>query len=136
MFTAKVKSKIIDAGVLKIDVEFTDGETTITEWCKPQNEDGLMFWIKSRLEVFNSSKVIDLKLSTGDTLEIEDSVVVIEESGPQIQIRNNWFAKLNRLQRAKTYLIDNGIVQNDDAGFIGLLQEVKNEYKPEYIDFI
>ena len=45
MYTAKIKGKSSNEGRLWINVEFTDGKTTLIEGISPQDEEALKTWV-------------------------------------------------------------------------------------------
>lgn len=61
MFTATPLGFSKDNGILGVRVEFSDGIETFEEVVKPQNEEGLKYWIISRLEQLNSNKELEQK---------------------------------------------------------------------------
>lgn len=136
MFTAKVKSKSLEFGVLTVYVEFTDGKDTVVEWCKPQDEDGLKYWVKSRLEQMNASVRINDALQPNDVIEVveEKAPVVVED--PAVTARNEWLSHYRLWTRVKATLIDTGVITASNPKAAALLAKVKTDLKPEYIDFI
>lgn len=136
MFTAKIKEKNTDQGVIKIYVDFTDGVKTITEWCIPQNEEGFKHWVKSRLEAFNSSINLEEKLVVDATVDVTEKEVV-QPVLTQAEIdRNVWLDKYYRWVRIKQTIVDTGIVPVTQPKLAAMLQNLKDTLKPEYIDFI
>lgn len=71
MFTHKIISKEFENGVLVLGVEFTDGVTVLTEAVKPQDETGLKFWLKARLDSLNSLSGLK-DIVVGQTIDLSD----------------------------------------------------------------
>ena len=131
MFKATVNRKEKVDGSLRIYVDFTDGDTVITESCIPQNEDGFTHWVKSRLEVFNVAKVLDTSLSENAEIVI-DKTAVPEEAPTAEEL---WLRDYNKWLRVKL-LIDAGIVPSTNAAVQALLNKVKAGFKAEYINLL
>ena len=136
MFTAKIKEKNTDAGVIKIYVDFTDGTKTITEWCIPQNEDGFKHWVKSRLEAFNSSISLEEKLAVDATVDVTEKEVAPPVLTQAEIDRNTWLTKYAQWVRIKTTVVDTGIVPISNAKVTAMLADLKTTLKAEYIDYI
>lgn len=76
MFTHTIISKEFENGVLVLGVEFTDGVTVITEAVKPQDEDGLKYWLKQRLASLNSLNQLE-NIAVGDSIDLSEEEVVL-----------------------------------------------------------
>ena len=134
MYTASIKSKELENGVLKVIVEFSDGVTTVEEWCKPQNWDGFKYWVKSRLETFNTGK--DFSLADGQAVDVSDPVVV-PPTPTQAEIdRNEWFKQYAKWIKIKYNLIDTGIVAANAPQLVTLLDNIKTGFKASYLDYL
>ena len=136
MYTAKITNKKIVNGVLNVMVEFTDGVDTVNETCVPQNEDGLLFWVKSRLETFNSAKEIDATYAKDEVLDVSESVVTPPAPTADQIARDKWLNDYRQWVRVKSTLIDTGVILNTNPKAVALLQKVKDNLKAEYLDFI
>lgn len=134
MYTATVISKEYDGGALKLTVQFENGEKSFTETCIPQNQEGFDYWIKSRLEVFNSGTDIDSKIEVGDLVIPE--VKVPDPIDPIAVERQAFFSDLNHFYRVKLNMLDNGFLAEDDADVVALKDKIKRAYKAEYFNFI
>lgn len=132
MYTAKIKNKEIINGVINVTVDFSDGVNTITEVCKPQDEAGFKFWVKSRLDTFNGAQTLDT------TYAVDDTVDFIEPTPPtptQAEIDEaKWFADYQRFVRIKTTLVDTGIVDINHPKVQALLSTVQSGLKASYVD--
>lgn len=135
MYTAKIKSKEFVNGALKVTVDYSDGVTTVTESCIPQDFDGLKFWVKSRLTTFNSGKEIDTAYATDDVI---DTTPVVETRTPTKKEidRENWLGNYYKWLKVKTTLIDTGVLTGNETKAVALLNKVKTDFLPEYIDSI
>lgn len=135
MYTAKIKSKEFINGALKVTVDYSDGVTTVTESCIPQDFDGLKFWVKSRLATFNGGKEIDTVYATDDVIDptpvVETPTLTAEE-----RARNAWLQKYAKWLKVKTTLIDTGVLTGNETKAVALLNKVKTDFLPEYIDSI
>lgn len=136
MFTAKVKSKSLEFGVLTVYVEFTDGTSTVVEWCKPQDEDGLKYWVKSRLEQMNASVRIDGSLKVADVIDVSEPVPVVPVL-TQAQIDEvEWLKDYRKWVAIKKNLIDTNVLTGSEAPLTTLLAKIKTNFKPAYLDKI
>lgn len=136
MYTAKIQSKTIEAGVLTVHVEFTDGTTSAVEWCKPQNEEGLKHWIKSRLETFNSAPVIAATYADGVVVDVTEPVVTPPILTQAEINRNQWLKDYAKWVKVKSTLIDTGIVAESQTQVAALKAKVVTGLKAEYLDYI
>lgn len=136
MYTAKINRKDYVAGVLRVFVDFTDGVTTISENCIPQNEDGLRFWIKSRLETFNSAPTIESKYADGADVDVSDPVVVPPTPTADEIARVEWIKRYFKYVKVKTTLVDTGVLPADNAQVTTLRTWLTSNIRPEYLDFI
>lgn len=132
MYTAKIHDKSFDAGVLRVQVEFTDGATSLFESCIPQDEGGLKYWIKSRLDQLNFASVIDNKYSVGTTVDVSTPVV----TPPTPTASDIWIADYNKWVKVKTQLIDTGILTGNEAKVVALKIKVQTNFLPAYLDLI
>lgn len=136
MFTAKIVAKELVGATLRISVEFSDGVTTVMEQCIPQNEDGLKYWVKSRLETFNSTPILDAKYVENTTVDVSEPVVVVPEPTAEELARNNWLALYRKWTKVKTTLIDTGILTGTETPLVNMKNKVKADFLPAYLDFI
>ena len=128
MFTATIKSKDETERGLQFTVEFTDGTKIIENTVTPADEDGLIYFVKSELDRFNAGPELKAKYTIGKTIDVIETVVT-----PVLSARDEWFMKLNRIQRIKTFAVDLGVIPADDAEFLRLLKDVKDTYSPTYL---
>jgi hypothetical protein len=127
MWTAKIQNKALENEQMVLTVLFTDGEKTLTETCKPQDETGFNYWVDARLKSLNGSEVFKTAYEIGETVEVKTLPV------PVATEQDIWNAKFYRLQQVQK-LVDLGIVQNDNAKVVALRNDLKTTLKPEYID--
>lgn len=134
MYTAKIHDKSFDAGVLRVQVEFTNGTDSIFESCVPQDEGGLKYWVKGRLEQLNFATTSDAKYAVGSTVDLSETPVVTKT---QAEIdRDNWVLLYQRWLRVKTGLIDTGILTGNETKVVNLKAKVQSDFLPSYVDFI
>lgn len=136
MYTAKIHDKSFDAGVLRVQVEFSNGVESIFESCIPQDEGGLKHWIKSRLDQLNFSTEVDSKYPNGDIVDVAPPVVVPPTPTPGEVARDKWFKKYNKWVKIKTTLIDTGILTGNESNLVSLKGKVQSDYLPEYLDLL
>lgn len=135
MFTAKIINKEYVNGALQVTVAFTDGVTTINESCIPQDLNGLKFWVKSRLDTFNSAKQIDSDFSVDDPIE-PPTTPTPPTLTPEEQAREAWLLDYTKWVRVKTTLIDTGIFTGSETPAVNLKNKVKNGFLPDYLNYI
>lgn len=136
MYTAKINRKDYVDGVVRVFVDFTNGTDTYTEACIPQNEDGLKFWVKSRLETLNSAEVIEATYTDGSAVDVSEPEVVVPVLTAQEIAKNEWFILYNKWVKIKTTLIDTGVLTGNEAKVLALQNKVKADFIPSYLDSI
>lgn len=136
MYTAIIKSKEFTNGILKVTVEFTDGVTTLTETCIPQDFNGLKFWVKSRLATLNGGQEIDSTLAVNDTIDVTDPVVMPPTPTQEETERTEWLKDYAKWVRVKTTLIDTGVFTGNEAPAMALKAKVTTGFKTDYLNFI
>lgn len=136
MYTAKIQRKDYVNGAIRVFVEFTNGTETVVENCIPQNEDGLKFWIKSRLETFNSAPTIESKYADGADVDVSDPVVVPHVPTAGELARAEWLKRYFKYVKVKTTLVDTGVLPADNAQVTTLRTWLTSNVKPEYLDYI
>ena len=75
MYIATVNRKEQTERGIQFFVDFTDGATVVTESVIPQDEDGLIYYVKARLDSLNSSKTLPTKFLDGAVIEVVKPVV-------------------------------------------------------------
>jgi len=88
MFTATIIDKQKVDGILALTVRFTDGVDTLDETVKPQDEDGLKYFVKARLDSLNTSKKLETEDNIGRPIEIDPVVPV--ETAEQVYYRERY----------------------------------------------
>jgi hypothetical protein len=136
MYTATITNKEFINGALRVTVEFSDGVTTVTESCIPQDYDGLKFWVKSRLATFNSAKEIDTDLAINDPVDVADPTPVVPVLTQDEIDQNDWIQDYKRWVKVKTTLIDTGVLTGNETQVQALRTRVQNNFKATYINFI
>ncbi len=140
MWTAKIKEKEIINGAIKISVEFTDGQSVVTEAVIPQNVKAFDMWVEDRIKTFNTADELNAKF------ELEDAISVSEpEPEPALtqeeQDRNLWlenWSKYTQSKKAMDALQEAGITPTveETAAFDALKVWVADNRKIEYAQFI
>lgn len=133
MYTATIKKKTIDNGVLRVEVEFSDGVDSVIESCIPQDLTGLKFWVKSRLATFNGAKDIDTTLSVNDPVDVSDPVVTPYVPTQAELDEQEWIADYRKWVKVKTTLIDTGVLTGNEAPVLALQNKVKTNFKASYL---
>lgn len=134
MYTATIKSKIIEERGLRIDVEFTDGVKTTQEFCHPSDEIGFKYWVKGRLDQLNFAATGDSKYAVGATVDVTEAPVITKT---QAEIdRDTWMLLYQKWMRVKTGLIDSGILTGNETKVVNLKAKVQSDFLPSYVDFI
>jgi hypothetical protein len=136
MYTATITNKEFINGALRVTVEFSDGVTTVTESCIPQDYDGLKFWVKSRLATFNSAKEIDTDLAINDPVDVADPTPVVPVLTQDEIDQNDWLQDYKRWVKVKTTLIDTGVLTGNETQVQALRTRVQTNFKATYINFI
>jgi hypothetical protein len=134
MFTAKITNKTLVDGVLTVFVEFSNGVTSLTEWCKPQDEDGLIYWVKSRLAQLNAAPTLDAKYAVDQVIDTAE-VAAPEPTAAEIE-RDEWLADYRKWVRVKTTLIDTGVLTGNETQVLALKTKVQTNFKAAYLAFI
>lgn len=136
MFTAKINRKEPRGAAIEIFVDFTNGTDTYTESCIPQNADGFKYWVKSRLETFNSGLALDVELQPQAEVDVSDTVVTPPVLTQAEIDRNTWLAKYQKWVRIKQTLVDTGIITAANPKAAAMLNELKSTLQAEYLDYI
>lgn len=135
MYTAKIHDKSFEAGVLRVQVEFTNGTESIFESCVPQDEGGLKCWIKGRLDQLNFAATIDSKYAVGSIVDVSITQTTSTKTQAEID-RDAWVLLYQKWLRVKTGLIDTGILTGNETKVVNLKAKVQSDFLPAYVDFI
>lgn len=135
MYTAKIFDKSFDAGVLRVQVEFTNGVTSLFESCVPQDEGGLKYWVKGRLDQLNFASTSDTKYAVGTTVDVSETTTTLTKTQAEID-RDSWMLLYQKWMRVKTGLIDSGILTGNEIKVLNLKAKVQSDFLPAYVDFI
>lgn len=136
MYTAKINRKDYVAGVLRVFVDFTNGTDTYTESCIPQDENGLKFWVKSRLATYNAGAVIDTGYVDGSTIDVSDPVVTPPTPTQEEIGRDTWIRNYRKWVKVKETLVDTGVLTGSEPQLVTLKNKVTNDLLPAYLDYI
>ncbi len=79
MFTAKIISKEVEesTGLLVLSVAFSDGTKTIVETVKPQDKEGLNYWVEARCKSLNTSKELQLEDNVNKPIDVSKPEPVV-----------------------------------------------------------
>lgn len=130
MWRAIVKSKGVDVRGTYVDVDFTDGVTTVSERCNPQNIEGLKHWVRGRLSTFNVESELNANYGIGTEIPPVDEQPAKSTEEIAREVWFNDFRKMERVQK----LIDLGIILATNTKVVALKDKLKAGLKPEYID--
>lgn len=136
MYTAKIFDKSFDAGVLRVQVEFSNGVTTIHESCVPQDETGLKYWVKGKLDQLNFAAVVDTNYAVGTTVDVSTPVVVAPVKTAAEIAQDAWLINYRKWTKIKTTLIDTGILTGNETKLAQLKAKVTSDFLPAYLDII
>lgn len=136
MYTAKIFDKSFNAGILRVQVEFTNGTDSIYESCVPQDEGGLKYWVKSRLDQLNFATTIDSKLPIGSTVDVSTPTPVIPTQTAAEIARDEWLKDYRTWVKVKSTLIDTGILTGSETKVVNLKAKVMSGFLPAYVDLI
>ena len=136
MYTATITNKEFINGGIKVTVDFSDGVTTVTESCIPQDKDGFKYWVKSRLATFNGGQEVDSLYSLNEIVDVSEPVVE-EPVLTQAEIdRNEWILDYRKWVKVKSTLIDTGILTGDEPQVLALKSQVQASFRPAYLSYI
>ncbi len=130
MFTHKIISKEFENGVLVLGVEFTDGTKTITELVKPQDEQGLKYWLAQRLDSLNSLNELE-KVNINDVVDTTP-IPPKDKRTEAEKAQAVWERQYSRLEQAQK-LVDLGVTEAVNKRD-NLLGKVRAGYLPEYLN--
>jgi len=136
MFTQKFNRKENTEQGVRYYFDFSNGAKTYTDACVPQDLNGLKFWIKSRLEKYNTEEKLESELVPGQSIDMTD-IVVVPPLLTQAEIaRNAWLEKYSKWVRIKTTMIDTGVLTGKETQVKNFLSDVKAGFKPAYINYL
>ena len=131
MWTANIVNKVSEVGSTLITIEYTDGARVFTEARSTNGGfysiDQLKEQIAKRIEYLDKQDALDTALATG--------VVTLPEKEvpPEVDTeKEQFFADCIVLGRFKQAL-DLGVIKEDDAEYVKLLDKVRVSYKSEYL---
>lgn len=135
MYKAKIFSKEKQAnGNLEIVVEFSNGTEVLYEKIQPQDRHGFNHWIKSRLTSLNSLPELEA-LAVDEIIDGQTSEPTDTRTAPEVT-RDEWLSKYYKWVQIKKNLIDTGILTRNEELVKDFLADVKDGFKPDYINFI
>lgn len=129
MYTAKLKNRVIEGGVIRWVVEFTNGTDTFTDSYKVNKYTDLQPQVARRLA----------ELNFVDTFTIDavvDSTVPLPTPLTQAEIdRNTWLRDFDILKKAND-LITNGVILSTLPAYVTHKNKVVANFKQEYINYL
>ena len=134
MYTAIIVDKTFSDNGYNITVDFSNGTKTFREKVIPQDRNGFDFWLKSRLEHYNSAELLESTLVEGEPIVPPEPEVPSTPTAAELA-RADWFARLGQLERVSK-LVDLGVIESSNVKLVSLQKSIKNDIKPEYIDSI
>jgi hypothetical protein len=132
MWTATIKEKGTNEQGTFVDVTFTDGVTTKTERCIPQDIVGFKHWVAGRLATFNCKTDLDAKYQINDEVKLAEPVV--QPTADELATRA-WFADFRKMQEVDK-LIDIGVFTGTEAPIVTLKNKLKTNFKVGYLDLM
>ena len=125
-------------GTLKVYVDFhKDGNVIASDFCFPGDDFGFNSWLKGKFLAIKTGSTIKVEIPDGTELpEPTDPVVEPPELTPEEIARNIWLEKYYKWVRIKTTVVDTGIVPLENTKITGILQDLKDTIRPQYIDHI
>lgn len=136
MYTATIEDKSFNAGVLQINVEFTDGVTSFIETVRPQDENGLKHWIRGRRDQLNFAATSDTKYAIGTVVDVATPVVTPTTPTVAELAQAEWLANYLKWVKIKSTLIDTGILTGNETKLVTLKAKVQSDFLPAYLDII
>lgn len=132
MWTAQIESKKIEKGILHIGVIFSNGSDSFTVVYPLENPNFESFknQVKNRLSNLNG---LDTLLGTINTGTVPDPIVT-QPTQAELD-RQQFITDYSRWVNVKK-AIDVGILTGSEAPVLTLLNKVKAEFKPAYLDVI
>lgn len=131
-WTQTIVSKEVVDGAPIINVEFTDGTTNFVQKFSANNIATLKQLITNKLKDLSDSDTFIAGLPDG---AFDATITTTPLTQAEID-RNTWIAKYTKLVRAKTTLVDTGVITAAQPTYAALLSDVKAGLKAEYLDFI
>ena len=131
MYQAKIIKKAVDAGKLKITVEFSNGVKTYPETIQTSDKRDFERWIKERCAFFDNTETLDSDLKIGEVTIVEEIVTIVPKTDAQIEIIEttqniNYFEKLNRF-------VQLGLIQDTDKEYVELRSALRVKLGLKYI---
>ncbi len=129
MYTAKLKNRVIESGIIRWVVEFTNGSDTFSDSFKQTKYSNLQIAIANKLA----------ELNFVDTFTIDaniDSTVPVEIPLTQAEIARKVWMNDWRILKVANELISNGVIVNTLPVYVAHKQKVSDNFKVAYIPFL
>lgn len=128
MYTAKLKDRVVESGVIRWVIEFTNGNDTFTDSFKVNKYQELRRQVTNRLADLNFA----------DTFIIDSNIDVLVDTPivqtPEQIAEDKWLRQYYKWVKIKTTLIDTGILTGNETKIANLKAKVQSDYLPAYID--
>ena len=131
MYTATINRKEDRGGVLEIFVDFSNGEKTYTESCKPQDRAGFNHWVASMLKSYNTSEELRLEDNVGQVI----TPVTTPEPTVAEQEKALWI-KRDAIKEQVDKAIAKGYLTGTEPKVVQLNNWLKTNFKPGYLDLV
>lgn len=129
MYTATLKNRIIEGGVIRWVVGFSKGEEYFTESFIVNKYSDLQPRVARRLAELNYEDTFTIDGIIDPTLPVEPVVSQADLD------RMEWLQDWRKLETANK-LIANGIILDTLPGYITLKNKVTSDFKPSYLNFL
>lgn len=129
MYTATLKNRVIEGGVIRWVVEFTNGTDTFTDSFKVNKYVDLQPQVARRLAELNFADFFVLD-------SVIDSTLPVATQPTQAEIdRSTWLNDFRILQRANE-LIEQGVIVNTLPAYVAHKNKVATNFKVSYINYL
>lgn len=129
MYTAKLKNRVIENGIIRWVVEFSDGTDTFSDSFKQTKY--------SNLQIAVANKLAELNFVDTFTIDANiDSTVPVQTPPTQAEIDRNVWINDWRILKVANDLIANGVIVDTLPAYVSHKQKVSNNFKVAYIPFL
>lgn len=130
MYSASIVDRAIVQGVLRVKVQYTNGEDTFNdtiETSQTQDKDWAQRQIAQRLKHLNTLPDLHDSIELGTTIT-EDLPAAVAQTDREKYVAD--YVIFNKMAAGMQL----GIVSRDNADFLALKQKLADNFKPEYAD--
>jgi hypothetical protein len=133
MWTANIIQKYKQLSQILVTIEYTDGTNTFTEQRSSNGGfsslEELKKAVAKRIDNLNAQDALDATLEIGEVGTPEEPIVIVD-TDKQIFLDN--CQKLAQMKQA----ISLGLIKEDDAEYVALLEKTKTSYSSDYLSII